>query len=72
MKKPTNKWFQPEGWLTFGAAVVVGVLVVYLVYMVVGQFLPRLRIIRRSYDQESRLQRTLPCVPRLPFTLPGC
>lgn len=72
MKKPTNKWFQPEGWLTYGAAVVVGVLIVYLVYMVVGQFLPRLRTIRRSYDQDSMLQRELPRMLRPPFRLPGC
>ena len=51
MKKPTNKWFQPQGWLSFGALIVVALLVSYLIYMGVMQFLPRLRNIHRIYNE---------------------
>ena len=40
MKKPTNKWFQPQGWLSFGALIVVALLVIYLIYMGVSSSRP--------------------------------
>ncbi|MDH7568964.1 MAG: hypothetical protein QHJ73_05200 [Armatimonadota bacterium] len=50
MKPPKSQWYQPQGWMRFGVWVVVGILILYLLYMVVFQFVPRLRKIGNNYN----------------------
>lgn len=53
MKKSQSEWWQPEGWMRFGSVVAVLLLVGFLIFLVVGFFLPRLRKIGKIYNSAS-------------------
>jgi len=54
MKKQKSAWWQPEGWMAFGAYVAVGLVILYLIFVVVSQILPRIRKIGSVYDSAQR------------------
>ncbi|HEX2999028.1 MAG TPA: hypothetical protein VHR86_02160 [Armatimonadota bacterium] len=50
MKKQKSAWWQPEGWMTFGAYIVVGLLLLYLIFVIGRLIAPRLRSINKMYN----------------------